>query len=60
MTADDARNRLAAIRALHTPTNGHNPECGCGIPAHADRSCTECRTSWPCATIRALTPGDTK
>ena len=52
----DAAEKVAAVQALHTPDEGHNPECQCGIPAHANQSCTECRAAWPCATIRAINP----
>ena len=58
--ATKAESQLATVRALHTPTEGHNPKCYCGIPPHADRSCKECRSDWPCATVRALTRGDTE
>lgn len=45
-----AREALAPIRDLHRPDDGHNPECHCGIPANARRSCAECGQEWPCAT----------
>jgi hypothetical protein len=57
--AEQVEAILADIRALHVPTRGHNPECECGMPPHSDRSCTECRAAWPCATIRALTTEET-
>ena len=46
--------RLAAVRELHRPSRGHNPECHCGIPPNADRSCLECRDDYPCRTIQAI------
>lgn len=56
----DAAEAVARIKALHVPTNGHNPDCECGIPPHANRSCTECRTAWPCATVRAINPEENR
>lgn len=47
-------DRLEAARELHRPSRGHNPECHCGIPPNADRSCAECRNPFPCPTIKAL------
>ena len=55
--ADQSRLIAAvqSVSALHKPDTGHNPLCGCGIPAGARASCEECRNAWPCPTIVALT-----
>jgi len=51
---DDLLSKLAAVEKLHTPDEGHNPECHCGIPPNDGRDCKVCQAdAWPCETIKA-------
>lgn len=42
---------IEVVTRLHTPGEGHNPLCHCGIEAGSGAACTECREEWPCPTI---------
>ncbi len=48
----------ARILALHRPSEGHNPECYCGIPPGAEKSCLHCRMPWPCETVQIVQSTD--
>lgn len=57
--------RAAAAAAVRDVLALHQPEWSCGNPAHTNpdvgcpecaEQCTDCGQTWPCATLRAITP----
>lgn len=42
------------VRGIHTPSEGHNPDCHCGAPAYSGKACEACGEDWPCMTVQVL------